>query len=122
MNDLARGLIDLGAAGVELARAGDRIRFRPALPPDALEWLTRYRAAVLALLESGYDPEDAEARYVLLERLGIADDLDMPTDPGAPAWLVAVGESMLLAQCEASGVYSPHDTDGGPAGGARAMR
>ena len=39
------------------------------------------------------DP-DTEAGYVMGERLVVADELGMPTHPGAPAWLVAVGEAM----------------------------
>lgn len=36
---------------------------------------------------------DPDAEYVLGERLGMADGLGMPTNPGSVAWLVAVGES-----------------------------
>jgi hypothetical protein len=34
--------------------------------------------------------------YAYHERLGIADDLGLPTDPGSTAWMVAVGESMIV--------------------------
>ena len=37
---------------------------------------------------------DTEAGYVYGERMGIGNGLGMPTHPGSPAWLVAVGESM----------------------------
>ncbi len=91
-------LVALGRTEIELARhptdAG-RLRHRPAvLPPDLAARLRWHRAAILELLAGGYAPTDPEAEYVLRERLDIADDLGMPTHPGSPAWLIAVGESM----------------------------
>ncbi len=100
---LAGLLLDLAAAKVELARhPGEpgRVRHRPAdLPPDLAARLRLYRAAVAALLERGYLPEPGgEAAYVYHERLGIADELAMPTHAGSPAWLVAVGESIVAGE------------------------
>ncbi len=98
MSGVPELLLDLGSAGVELAAHGDRLRHRPAtLAPDLLARLRIHKAAILILLVDGYahDPaDDPEAGYILGERLGIADDLGMPTHAGAPAWLIAVGESM----------------------------
>jgi hypothetical protein len=48
------------------------------------------------LLAEGYAPDDPEAEYRFHERLGIAEGLGMPTDPGSVAWLVAVGESIAV--------------------------
>ena len=98
MNGLPLLLLDLGIAGVEVAAHGDRLRYRPVdLPPALADGLRRHKAAILGLLVAGCGPDpagDPEAAYTLHERLGIADDLGMPTHPGAPAWLIAVGESM----------------------------
>jgi hypothetical protein len=105
-HELAPLLLALGRAGIELAphpTDAGRLRHRPAdLPPDLSARLRMHRAAVLGLLRAsggpGGDPlpPDAtdDARYALGERLGVADDLGMPTHPGSAAWLVAVGESM----------------------------
>lgn len=98
-NELARLLLDLGRAGIELAphpTDADRVRHRPAdLPPDLSARLRIHRAAVLGLLVIGYAPAgDTDAGYVLGERLGVADGLGMPKHPGSAAWLAAVGESM----------------------------
>jgi len=38
----------------------------------------------------------ADGTYILAERLGIADDLGMPTHAGSPAWLIAAGEAMAV--------------------------
>lgn len=96
--ELARLLIDLGIAGVELAAHGDRLRHHPAvLAPDVSARLRMHKQAILALLTCGYGPapaDDPEAVYTLHERLGIADDLTMPTHPGSPAWLIALGEAV----------------------------
>lgn len=96
---LADLLQALGARGVELAPGdGGRVRFRPADIPAALAMGIRdHKPALLDLLGRGADPlpgADDGARYVLGERLGMADGLGLPTHPGAPAWSVAVGESM----------------------------
>lgn len=122
-------LLALGRAGIELAPHPTdpaRLRHRPAvLPPDLAERLRLHRAAVLGLLVRGCAPlADADVEYVLVERLGIADDLGMPTHPGAPAWLVAVGESMG-GGCEIAthGVDCGHgSTDGGHSGGGEGER
>lgn len=98
VNSIARLLLDLGEAGVEVAARGDRLRHRPAtLAPDLRARLRMHKLAVLTLLVDGYDPDPAaepEAAHTLAERMGIADDLGMPTHPGSPAWLIAVGESL----------------------------
>jgi len=97
-HELGRLLVDIGVAGIELAphpTDAHRLRHRPAhLPADLGARLRAHRPAVLGLLASGYTPAGDDAAYVLGERLGMADGLGMPTHPGAPAWLVAVGESM----------------------------
>lgn len=86
-----------------------RLRHRPAdLPPDLLEALRRHRGAVLGLLGASVRPPGAggdplprdatdDARYVLGERLGVADELGSPSHPGSAAWLVAVGEALESA-------------------------
>ncbi len=93
-------LLALGRAGIELAphpSACDRVRHRPALLPPSVSALLRlHRAEVVRLLVAGYAPDDGtDGAVVLAERLSIADDLGMPTHPGASAWLIAVGESIL---------------------------
>lgn len=105
--------------GVEVAahpKDPERLRYRPAvLSPDLSAGLRTHRAAILGLLAGAYSPADADAEYVLGERLGVADGLGMPTHPGSAAWLVAVGESMEACCTSATyGVYSEH----GPAGRA----
>jgi hypothetical protein len=90
----------LGRAGIELAphpTDAGRLRHRPTpLPPCMREPLLNHRAAVLGLLVSDYTPRSQDGAHALGERLGIADDLGMPTHPGTPAWLIAVGEAMNL--------------------------
>lgn len=97
-HELPALLLDLGEAGIELATHPtdvNRLRHRPAvLPLDIVEQLRMHRAAVLGLLVNGYAPDNPEAAYIFGERLGIADDSDLPTHIGSPAWLVAVGESI----------------------------
>lgn len=111
VSSIARLLLALGEAGVEIAVRGDRLLYRPAtLTPDLAARLRTHKSAVLELLAAGdgYAPEadsDPEAAYVFNERLGIADDLNMPTHPGSPAWLIAAGESLDHACItESSGV------------------
>jgi len=94
-HELAPLLLALGRSRIELAVQGDRLRHRPAdLPPDLSEALRRHRGAILGLLVNGYAPGDGDAGYVFWERLGVADELGMPTHAGSAAWLIAVGESM----------------------------
>lgn len=102
--ELVSLLLALGGAGIELAPHPTdpaRLRYRPVdLPPDLSARLRLHRAVVLGLLVDGYTlAPDGEAAYVYTERLGVADDLGMPTHPGSAAWLVAVGESMKYS-CE----------------------
>ena len=98
-HELAPLLLALGRAGIELAphpTDAGRLRHRPSdLPPDLSARLRIHRAAVLGLLVDGYAPAgNADAEYILGERLGVADGLGMPAHPGSAAWLVAVGEAM----------------------------
>ncbi|MBX3410387.1 MAG: hypothetical protein KF859_10945 [Phycisphaeraceae bacterium] len=98
-HELAGLLADLGRAGIELApHPTDTalIRHRPAdLPSNLAARLRLHRGAVLGLLAGGYAPDPhGDAGYIYGERLGMAEELGLPTHPGAPAWLVAVGESM----------------------------
>lgn len=65
--------------------------------PDLSARLQLHRGAILGLLARGTprartDGDDAE--YIHAERLGVADELGMPTRPESAAWLVAVGESI----------------------------
>lgn len=96
-------LITLGVAGIELATHPTnpmRIRHRPAtLPTDLVDSVLDHRDAILDLLSNGYAPTDPDAVYLMLERLGIGDDLGMPTHIGSPAWMIAVGESMASRYC-----------------------
>ena len=125
-HELAPILLALGRAGIELAAHGDRLRHRPAvLPPDLSEALRRHRGAILGLLVGDYAPAGANAGYVIGERLGMADGLGMPTHPGSPAWLVAVGASMGEGCGVAThGVHSGHgetnERDSGSDQGKRA--
>lgn len=65
------------------------------LPPELADALRMHRAAVLGLLAGGYTPNPhGDAACVLGERLGVADEPGMPTHPGSPAWMVAVGEAL----------------------------
>lgn len=101
-------LIALGTAGVELAAHpidSKRLRHRPAtLPTDLVGSVLDHRDAILDLLNDGYSPTISEAVNVYFERLGIADDLGMPTHPGSPAWLIAVGESLTVSSANAGTV------------------
>lgn len=119
-NDLARLLVDLGAAGVELAldpSDAARIRHRPRDLPETLAarlWLGK--PALLRILRGEGVPNesdaDSEGGYVMGERLGFADELGHPTHPGSPAWLIAVGEGMA-ANCRSASIAvdSPHGRD-----------
>jgi len=97
----ARGLpavlVALGAAGVTLRVSGaGRLQYRPALLVAPLgEGMAAYSQTLLSIL-GGYRPVGSEACYVLEERLGVAEGLGMPVQPGAPAWLVAVGEALQV--------------------------
>lgn len=91
-------LIDLGCAGVEIAvhpTYPTRLRHRPAtLAPELVDWLRLLKSDLLAVLRGEGLPDDMETRYVMGERLGVADELGMPMHIGSPAWLVATGESI----------------------------
>jgi len=90
--------VKLGVAGVELAPHPTdpaRLRYAPnSLPAELLDDLRQHREAILVVLRDDYVADDADAAYMLGERLGIADDLGMTTHRGSPSWLVAVGEAM----------------------------
>lgn len=118
--ELALLLVALGRAGIELARHPTDpalLRLRPArLDPDLLARLRMHKAAILALLATGCVSDSAgapEAAYIQAERLGIADELAMPTHSGSPAWLIAVGEAMISCNSATSGLYYEHgEADG----------
>jgi len=97
--ELALLLVALGRAGIEIAphpSHPNRLRHRPAvLPPDLSALLSTHRAVVIRLLVNGYTPvSDSNDGYIMTERIGIADELGMPTHAGSTAWLIAVGESI----------------------------
>lgn len=95
---IAHLLFTLGRAGVELAPHPThpaRLRHRPAtLSPVLADALSTGKMAVLGLLDGPAPAVGTDPEYALGERLGVADGLGMPTHPGSPAWLLAVGESM----------------------------
>jgi len=94
-------LVEVGAAGVEVSShpsAPDRVRHRPSeLPTHLAARLAFYKPDLLRLLKTGFKAPDPESAYVLGERLGIAQELGMSTEPGSPGWLVAVGEAIETA-------------------------
>ena len=94
-------LVETGAAGVEVSShpsAPDRLRHRPPeLPTHLAARLAFYKADLLRLLKKGFAAPDPESAYVLGERLGVAQELGMSTEPGSPGWLVAVGEAIETA-------------------------
>jgi hypothetical protein len=100
--ELSLLLLAVGLAGIDMATHPTHetsLRHRPAtIPPDLAARLRLYKPEVLAILRGEGLPDetegDSEAAYIMGERLGIADELGMPTHPGSPAWLVAVGEAM----------------------------
>lgn len=96
-HELAALLVALGRAGIEVAphtTDAGRLRHRPeVLPPNLSARLRLHRDAVVTLLASGYAPAN-DGADVLAERLGIANELQIPTHVGSPAWLVAVGEAI----------------------------
>ena len=98
-------LVEAGAAGVEVSShpsAPDRLRHRPPeLPTHLAARLAFYKPHLLRLLKTGFAPPDPESAYVLGERLGVAQELGMSTEPGSPGWLVAVGEAIETAWKEA---------------------
>jgi hypothetical protein len=102
-NGFAELLRCLGAMKVEVARHPKEatiLRHRPSVLGPVLQARLRlHRAALLTLLADGYrPPRGTDADHIFAERLGIADDLGLPTVPGSSAWLIAVGEAMG-AQC-----------------------
>lgn len=128
-HELARLLIALGRASVELAphpTDPERLRHRPpTLRPELANEVRTRRVVLIGLLVVGYAPDaEAEAAYVYGERMAMASDLGMPTHAGSPAWLVAVGESMWC-RCHAAtgGIYLGHGTtDEGNSGGGEGER
>ncbi|TVQ62518.1 MAG: hypothetical protein EA378_04080 [Phycisphaerales bacterium] len=88
--ELLRGL---GSRGVELAAVGsDRVAWRGELLPGEVAELRQHKLDVLFMLTAPVAGE--EGRYVLAERLGVAEELGLPTHPGSPAWLIATGEAI----------------------------
>lgn len=63
------------------------------LPPNLSASALLRSSPAPSLMVTEYTPAHDNAAYVFDERLGVADELQMPTHPGSPAWLVAVGES-----------------------------
>ena len=98
-------LVEAGAAGIEVSShpsAPDRLRHRPSeLPTHLAARLAFYKPDLLRLLKTGFKAPDPESAYVLGERLGVAQELGMSTEPGSPGWLVAVGEAIETAWKEA---------------------
>lgn len=100
MTAIAPLLLALGRAGIELVpnpTDASRLRHRPVLlAPDLAARLRLHKADLLAVLRGDGLPDesDAEAGYIVAERLGVADGLGMPTHPGSAAWLVAIGEGL----------------------------
>lgn len=103
--DLAALLLDLGRGGVELApdpsRPGALLHRPSRLPPALLPRLIDAKPSVLAVLKGGPPALGSEqSEYAMTERLGVAEDLGMPTHPGSPAWLIAMGEAMRATSLE----------------------
>jgi len=93
--------VDLGLAGVEVApdpHHPDRIRHRPKpLPPDLIGWVRIHKAELLRLLRAETPfADDAEADEVFRERIATCKGEGMPTHVGSSAWLLAVGETLLV--------------------------
>lgn len=125
-HDLTDLVASLGRAGIGLDRHPDDptiLRFRPTGIDAALvDRIRGSKAALLRLLVEGVPIEPgSEAEAVVGERLGVADELGMPTTPGAPAWSIAVAEAM---RCDSATlrVESPHDAAGRTGEGDRAGR
>ena len=94
---LAGLLIDLGAAGVALRVRRGVLQIR--CTDEQAPRIEPYRAALLGLL-NGYEPSGAEEGIVFEERLGVAEGLGMPTAPGSPGWLIAVGEAIRAEEAD----------------------
>ncbi len=95
--ELASACVTLGKAGVQLALHGGTLVFKLSAPDAMLRTLIlRHRSQLEACLEVRAAPT-ADAHDLFTERLAIADDLEMPTHRGSPAWLIAVGESTALS-------------------------
>jgi hypothetical protein len=100
---LAQLLVDLGAAGIELAPGladPAEVRHWPdALPPSLAIRLRHAESSVRAALRGEGIPDETDADNpggsVMGERLGVAEDLGHATHPGSPAWLIAVGEALV---------------------------
>jgi hypothetical protein len=88
---LADLLIELGAAGVTLwVRRG---KLRGHCTDEQALRIKPHREVLLSVL-TGYVPTGAEEAYVFQERLGVAEERGMLTEPGSPGWLIAVGEAI----------------------------
>ncbi|MFN7022129.1 MAG: hypothetical protein ACK4WH_12485 [Phycisphaerales bacterium] len=92
-------MIDLGRAGVTLRDAYPNVGASPRsrLTPERAAAIAAHKTDLLILLAAGWvpaDPPEEDAEYALAERLGVADELGMPTNPGSAAWLVALGEAV----------------------------
>lgn len=92
--DLASACLTLGKAGVHIALHSGSLAFKlPATNSNLRTLLLRHRVSLEECLEgrSFWSPDAAD---IFTERLAVADGLEMPTHPGSPAWLVAVGEAL----------------------------
>jgi hypothetical protein len=97
--ELGKFLLALGRFGGEVAphrtkTGGVRIRSRK-LPAKADAQGKALESCIRTLLDEGYLPASEHAAYVFDERLGVGDELGVPTHRGSSAWLIAVGEAML---------------------------
>ena len=101
---IATLLVEIGKTGIELRAHGNRpsdllYRFRSpgaglATRPERLaERMEAHRADLWHMLASSPPLED-DAEVVFIERLSMADELEMKTQPGSPAWLIALGEAL----------------------------
>lgn len=94
MNSLSTLVTDLAEVGVELRAEGGDLLFRPAaLPAHLLAGIRAHKPFLLRLAREREGCPEVEAEYVLNERLGTADDLGLPTHPGAIARDIALREA-----------------------------
>lgn len=86
----------LGDHEITIRTNGDSLSYsspRTVLQHDTLSDLRRHRDQLRHLLNDPLHLHHA-AQVVFDERMGIAVDQGMKTDPGSPAWLTAIGEAL----------------------------